>query len=162
MPHFFHLCDGQTNGRTDRLIDRQTSGRMNRQTDLRDSRRYQTPSYRVIYKTNRFYPQREVRVDGRTNWWTDGRTNGQAHRQSVGHRDEPGRTEGPSWIERATHIDDSMDLFDQFQSFSSRDAVDNRFQRTLDLLTGISMGQLNSCALELLTYRPNPTYFISS
>ena len=35
---------------------------------------------------------------------------------------------------------DSMDLFVQFESLPSRDAVDDRFRRTLHVLTGVIVG----------------------
>ena len=50
-----------------------------------------------------------------------------------------------------TRNDDFMDLFDQLKSLPSRDAVDDKFQHTLDVLAGISMGMLNAQAQELST-----------
>ncbi len=41
---------------------------------------------------------------------------------------------------------------------TSRDAVDERFQRTLDVLIGIMMGQLNAQAQELLIDMLNCLY----
>ena len=71
---------------------------------------------------------------------TDGQTDGQTGRHTDKVSGIGTNQDGQRDLLELTHIDDSMDLFDQFQSFSKRDAVDNRFQRTLDLLTGISMG----------------------
>ena len=71
---------------------------------------------------------------------TDGQTDGQTGRHTDKVSGIGTNQDGQRDLLELTHIDDSMDLFDQFQSFSSREAVDNRFQRTLNMLTGILMG----------------------
>ena len=68
-------------------------------------------------------------MDGQTDRRTDGWTDG--------HENEQGRTDGPSHSDGLTPIDDSMELHVQFYFLPPRDAVDNRFQRTHDVLTGI-------------------------
>ena len=71
---------------------------------------------------------------------TGGQTDGQTDRQTDKELGIGTNEDGPSCIDRASHIDDSIDLFDQFQYLPSRDADDDRFQRTLVVPTGLTMG----------------------
>ena len=73
----------------------------------------------------------DIRIDGRMDVRTHGRTDGR--------EDKQGRTDGLLYSDGVTHTDHSMELFAQFLFLPSRDAVDDRFQRTLDVLTGITM-----------------------
>ena len=76
------------------------------------------------------------RTNGRTGVQTDGRTDGRTDERrgrtkgKDGHLKKRGRTDGLSYSDEMTHVKELMD-FIQFQS-PSRDAVDDRFQRTLD------------------------------
>ncbi len=75
-------------------------------------------------------------MDGRT----DGQAVGRRDRQKDLQRNGQGRTDGSSYSDGVTHKDDSMDLFDELKSSPSRDAVDDQFQRTLDVPTGMILG----------------------
>ena len=74
-------------------------------------------------------------MNGRTLGWMDGRTDSHTDR----------RTDGQERIDKPENETSKTYLSCPFTKFpsASRDALDDLFQRTLDVLTGIERGYLN-------------------